>query len=102
MIGGGSSNGVYSQLTNATSSSALNSAGISNLNLNSVINSSANNTASSSPINMQQFSAPPVVNSLIASDVMKRSDSKGKLIKVLYQIQTISPFLNFNFFQHKV
>ena len=80
MIGGGSSNGVYSQLTNATSSSALNSAGISNLNLNSVINSSTNNTAASSPINMQQFSAPPVVNALIASDVMKRSDSKGMLI----------------------
>lgn len=77
MIGGGSSNGLYSQLTNANSSTALNSTGISNINLNPVINSSTNNTAASSPINLQQFSAPPVVNAIIASDVMKRSDSKG-------------------------
>ena len=84
MIGGGSSNGLYSQLTNANSSNALNSTGISNINLNPVINSSASNTAASSPINLQQLSAPPVVNSTIASDLMKRSDSKGKCFLTVF------------------
>ena len=80
MIGGGAtSNGLYSQLTNATSSSALNTipqtTGFSNLNPNS--NSSANTTAASSPINLQQTQPATAVNSLIQSEVMKRSDSKG-------------------------
>ena len=81
MIGGASSNGLYSQLTNATSSTALNSMSqsvtISNLNLNPTSNSSTSATNASSPINLQS-GLPSVVNSVISSDVMKRSDSKGK------------------------